>query len=78
MACTNCSTGAKDGTPRGCKNNGTCGTDSCNKLTLSPLEDYKKNRRQKSCKCVMEGNFRKTVYPRTIGATMYNSTVFTV
>jgi cell fate regulator YaaT (PSP1 superfamily) len=34
MACTNCSTGAKDGTPRGCKNNGTCGTDSCNKLTV--------------------------------------------
>lgn len=34
MACSNCSTGAKDGTPRGCKNNGTCGTDSCNKLTV--------------------------------------------
>jgi len=34
MACTNCSTGTKDGSPRGCKNNGTCGTDSCNKLTV--------------------------------------------
>jgi cell fate regulator YaaT (PSP1 superfamily) len=35
MACTNCSTGSKDGgAPRGCKNNGTCGTDSCNKLTV--------------------------------------------
>lgn len=34
MACTNCSTGSKGGTPRGCKNNGTCGTDSCNKLTV--------------------------------------------
>ena len=34
MACTNCSTGSKDGTPKGCKNNGTCGTDSCNKLTV--------------------------------------------
>ncbi|HZW62630.1 MAG TPA: regulatory iron-sulfur-containing complex subunit RicT [Flavobacteriaceae bacterium] len=33
MACGNCSTG-KDGKPRGCKNNGTCGTDSCNKLTV--------------------------------------------
>lgn len=33
MACTNCST--KDGgSPKGCKNNGTCGTDSCNKLTV--------------------------------------------
>lgn len=33
MACGSCSTG-KDGLPRGCKNNGTCGTDSCNKLTV--------------------------------------------
>jgi cell fate regulator YaaT (PSP1 superfamily) len=34
MACTNCSTSSKDGVPRGCKSNGTCGTDSCNKLTV--------------------------------------------
>ena len=34
MACNSCSTG-KDGQPKGCKNNGTCGTDSCNKLTVS-------------------------------------------
>jgi len=34
MACTSCSTGSKDGQPKGCKNNGTCGTDSCNKLTV--------------------------------------------
>ena len=34
MACTKCSTGAKDGTPKGCNNNGTCGTDSCNKLSV--------------------------------------------
>lgn len=33
MGCNSCSTG-KDGKPRGCKNNGTCGTDSCNKLTV--------------------------------------------
>ncbi len=33
MGCASCSTG-KDGTPRGCKNNGTCGTDGCNKLTI--------------------------------------------
>ncbi|MEC7263866.1 MAG: regulatory iron-sulfur-containing complex subunit RicT [Bacteroidota bacterium] len=33
MACSSCSTG-KDGQPRGCKNNGTCGTDGCNKLTV--------------------------------------------
>ncbi|WP_430399761.1 PSP1 domain-containing protein [Flavobacterium sp.] len=34
MACTNCSTGTDGGAPKGCKNNGTCGTDSCNKLTV--------------------------------------------
>ena len=33
MACTSCSTD-KNGQPKGCKNNGTCGTDSCNKLTV--------------------------------------------
>lgn len=33
MGCTSCST-SKDGQPKGCKNNGTCGTDSCNKLTV--------------------------------------------
>ena len=33
MACNSCTTG-KDGQPRGCKNNGTCGRDSCNKLTV--------------------------------------------
>jgi cell fate regulator YaaT (PSP1 superfamily) len=33
MSCNSCSTG-KDGQPAGCKNNGTCGTDSCNKLTV--------------------------------------------
>lgn len=33
MGCSSCSTG-KDGQPNGCKNNGTCGTDGCNKLTV--------------------------------------------
>ncbi len=33
MACQSCATGT-DGQPKGCKNNGTCGTDSCNKLTV--------------------------------------------
>ncbi len=33
MSCASCSTG-KDGQPKGCKSNGTCGTDSCNKLTV--------------------------------------------
>jgi cell fate regulator YaaT (PSP1 superfamily) len=33
MSCTSCATGA-NGQPKGCKNNGTCGTDGCNKLTV--------------------------------------------
>ena len=33
MGCSSCATG-KDGQPRGCRNNGTCGTDGCNKLTV--------------------------------------------
>ncbi len=33
MGCNSCSS-AKDGQPKGCKNNGTCGTDGCNKLTV--------------------------------------------
>ncbi|MGG5505718.1 MULTISPECIES: regulatory iron-sulfur-containing complex subunit RicT [unclassified Myroides] len=35
MACTNCSTKTdSNGVPRGCQSNGTCGTDSCNKLAV--------------------------------------------
>jgi len=33
MGCTSCSND-KNGQPKGCKNNGTCGTDGCNKLTV--------------------------------------------
>lgn len=33
MGCGSCAT-TKEGQPKGCKNNGTCGTDSCNKLTV--------------------------------------------
>lgn len=33
MGCSSCSTGT-GGQPRGCKDNGTCGTDGCNKLTV--------------------------------------------
>jgi len=33
MGCTSCASGA-DGQPKGCKNNGTCGSDGCNKLTV--------------------------------------------
>lgn len=34
MACTNCSTGSANGKPKGCNNNGSCGTESCNKLSV--------------------------------------------
>ncbi|WP_445383500.1 PSP1 domain-containing protein [Robiginitalea sp. IMCC43444] len=33
MGCSSCSTGSGE-QPRGCRNNGTCGTDGCNKLTV--------------------------------------------
>ncbi|HRH64906.1 MAG TPA: regulatory iron-sulfur-containing complex subunit RicT [Bacteroidia bacterium] len=33
MACNSCGTGT-DGTPGGCRNNGTCGTGGCNKLNV--------------------------------------------
>src|SRR6187549_2489222 len=33
MACGNCGTGA-DGKPAGCKNNGYCSTNGCNKLDV--------------------------------------------
>lgn len=33
MGCSGCST-SSGGQPRGCQNNGTCGTDGCNKLTV--------------------------------------------
>lgn len=33
MGCNSCTT-ASNGSPKGCKNNGTCGEDGCNKLTV--------------------------------------------
>ena len=33
MGCSSCSTDS-NGAPKGCKNNGTCGTDGCNKMTV--------------------------------------------
>ena len=33
MGCTSCTT-STNGQPRGCRNNGTCGSDGCNKLTV--------------------------------------------
>ena len=33
MGCSSCAT-SKNGTPKGCRNNGLCGADGCNKLTV--------------------------------------------
>ena len=33
MGCSSCSSGP-NGQPKGCRNNGTCGSDGCNKLTV--------------------------------------------
>lgn len=33
MGCTSCAS-STNGQPKGCRNNGTCGTDGCNKLTV--------------------------------------------
>ena len=34
MGCSSCGSGADGAAPKGCKNNGTCGTDGCNNLTV--------------------------------------------
>ncbi|WP_183476748.1 PSP1 domain-containing protein [Mesonia hippocampi] len=67
MACGNCSTG-KDGAPRGCKNNGTCGTDSCNKLNVFDwLSNMTLPQDQEECKLVEVRfkNGRKHFYKNT-------------
>ncbi|MFN2261633.1 MAG: stage 0 sporulation family protein [Psychroflexus sp.] len=52
MGCSSCSTG-KDGQPKGCKNNGTCGTDGCNKLTVFDwLSDVELPNGQEKFDCV--------------------------
>ena len=49
MSCSNCTSGS-DGTPRGCKSNGSCGSDSCNKLTVFDwLENMQLAEGQQAC-----------------------------
>ncbi|PTX60368.1 cell fate regulator YaaT (PSP1 superfamily) [Kordia periserrulae] len=67
MSCNSCST-SKDGQPRGCKNNGTCGTDSCNKLTVfNWLSNMSLPSNQKPFDCVEVRfkNSRKHFYRNT-------------
>ncbi|WP_282042314.1 PSP1 domain-containing protein [Winogradskyella flava] len=72
MACNSCSTG-KDGQPKGCKNNGTCGTDSCNKLTVFDwLANMSLPNGQEPFKCVEVRfkNGRKQYYKNTENLTL--------
>ncbi len=67
MACTSCSTGS-GGSPKGCKNNGTCGTDGCNKLTVFDwLANMKSPNDQDTFNCVEVRfkNGRKDFYKNT-------------
>ena len=67
MGCTSCSTG-KDGQPKGCQNNGTCGTDGCNKLTVFDwLSDLELPRGQEAFDCaeVRFKNSRKEFFRNT-------------
>jgi len=72
MSCNSCST-EKDGQPRGCKNNGACGTDSCNKLTVF---DWLANMSLPQGQEVFEGvevrfkNGRKQYYKNTENLTL--------
>lgn len=72
MSCNSCSTG-KDGQPRGCKSNGTCGTDSCNKLTVfNWLSNMSLPSNQKPFDCieVRFKNSRKHFYRNTENLTL--------
>jgi cell fate regulator YaaT (PSP1 superfamily) len=72
MGCSSCSTG-KDGQPKGCKNNGTCGTDGCNKLTVFDwLSDVELPGGQKKFDCVEVRfkNSRKEFFRNTENLTL--------
>ena len=72
MGCTSCSTG-KDGQPKGCKNNGTCGTDGCNKLTVFDwLSNMSLPNGQKPFDCVEVRfkNSRKEFYRNSEGISL--------
>lgn len=72
MGCSTCSTG-KDGQPKGCKNNGTCGTDGCNKLTVFDwLSDVELPGNQKAFDCVEVRfkNSRKEFFRNTENLTL--------
>jgi len=52
MSCSSCSS-TKNGSPRGCQNNGTCGSDSCNKLSVFDwLENMRPPQGEEDCSFV--------------------------
>ena len=70
MSCSSCSSNGS-GTPRGCNNNGTCGTDSCNKLTVFDWLGNMKPPQESSTFNIVEVRFknsRKSFYsiPRQV------------
>lgn len=72
MGCSSCSTG-KGGQPKGCKNNGTCGTDGCNKLTVFDwLSDVELPGGQEAFDCVEVRfkNSRKEFFRNTENLTL--------
>lgn len=72
MACNSCGTGS-DGKPKGCKSNGTCTSDSCNKLTVFDwLANISLPNGQKPFDCieVRFKNGRKNYYRNTESLTL--------
>lgn len=77
MGCTNCSS---NGLPKGCKNNGACGTSGCDKLTVF---DWLSNMEQPSDKGpgfieVRFKNGRKEFYKNLEGLSLHMSDVIAV
>ena len=57
MGCSSCSSNSS-GVPGGCKNNGTCGTDGCNKLTVFDWLSNMETVNEKGRSTLMEVRFK--------------------
>lgn len=57
MGCSSCSSNSS-GVPGGCKNNGTCGTDGCNKLTVFDWLSNMETVNEKGRSTIMEVRFK--------------------
>ena len=79
MSCASCSSNGS-GKPKGCKNNGACGTDSCNKLTVFDWLGNMKSPQESSTFNIVEVRFknsRKSFYslPEQIKVTVGDSVI---